>query len=72
MGERYAVGERVKWKWGAHWAHGKIAERFTERVTRRIKGKAITRNADQDNPAYLVEQADGERALKTHRQLHKE
>jgi hypothetical protein len=33
-------------------------------VTRKIKGAEITRNGDHDNPAYLVEQDDGNEVLK--------
>jgi hypothetical protein len=72
MTKSYAVGEHVKWRWGPNWARGKITERFTERVTRKIKDKEITRNANDENPAYMVQQTDGGRALKTHRPLHKE
>lgn len=72
MTKPYGVGEHVKWRWRPNWARGKITERFIKRVTCKIKGKDITRNADDENPAYMVEQADGGRALKTHHQLHKE
>ncbi|MEO7543150.1 MAG: DUF2945 domain-containing protein [Novosphingobium sp.] len=54
----------VRWHWGAGTAHGKVETRFDKRVSRTIKGKRITRNGTVENPAYLVRQEDGDRALK--------
>jgi hypothetical protein len=48
-----------------------VADVFTERVTRKIKGKAITRNASRDEPAYLIKQDDGDRVLKSASELTK-
>ncbi|MBC8131073.1 MAG: DUF2945 domain-containing protein, partial [Rhizobiaceae bacterium] len=42
---KFRKGQKVEWKWGQGTAEGKIAESFTEKVTRTIKGKEITRNA---------------------------
>ena len=60
----FKEGDRVRWTWGDGAAEGTVRERFTERVTRTIKGAEVTRNATEDEPAYLVEQADGDRVLK--------
>jgi len=60
----FSKGDKVTWKWGAHTAHGEIAERFERRVQRTIKGEKIVRNASSGEPAYLVTQDDGGRALK--------
>lgn len=65
----FSKGQKVRWRWGRGWGEGKVAERFTERVTRRIKGQEITRNASQDEPAYLIEQDDGDRVLKSETEL---
>lgn len=62
-------GSKVSWKWGANTAHGKIVERFTERVSRTIKGTEVTREASQKEPAYLIEQADGDQVLKSRSEL---
>lgn len=67
----FRKGQTVTWKWGQGTAEGKIAESFTEKVTRTIKGKEITRDADKDEPAYLVEQEDGAKALKSQSELTK-
>lgn len=64
-------GTRVSWKWGAHRAEGKVAESFTEDVERTIKGETVKRKASKAEPAYLVEQEDGGRALKSHSELTK-
>lgn len=64
MSNSFHQGAAVQWNWGAHKARGKIAERFERRVQRTIKGEKIVRNGSARNPAYLVEQGDGDRALK--------
>ena len=68
---KFAKGTKVRWKWGAHDAEGKVAESFTGDVTRTIKGEAVKRKASKDEPAYLVEQEDGGRVLKSHSELEK-
>lgn len=65
----YSKGDRVKWNWGNGTGEGEISEIFEERVTRTIKGSEITRDADSDNPAYMIEQDDGDRVLKSHSEL---
>ncbi len=69
MTQRYGKGSRVAWNWGNGTGEGKVAESFTGRVTRTIEGKEITRNASDENPAYLIEQEDGARVLKSHSEL---
>lgn len=63
------IGDRVKWSWGPGTGTGRVVERFTERVTRTIKGSEITRNATEDEPAYMIEQEDGDRVLKSASEL---
>ena len=65
-------GSKVSWKWGAHTAHGKIVERFTEKVTRTIKGSEVTRDASKEEPAFLIEQEDGDQVLKSASELEAE
>lgn len=67
----YETGTTVKWSWGDGTAEGKIKERFTDDVTRTIKGNEVTRNATQDEPAYMIEQSDGDRVLKSHSEVSK-
>lgn len=64
-------GDAVAWNWAGGTGTGTITDVFTERVTRRISGSDITRNASEDNPAYLIEQEDGDRVLKSHSELRR-
>jgi hypothetical protein len=60
----------VEWKWGDGKAFGRVSEVFTSKVTRTINGSDITREADEEEPAYLIEQIDGDgRVLKSHSEL---
>lgn len=65
----YGKGTRVEWEWGNGMGNGKIKERYTEKVTREIDGTEVTRNASDANPAYLIEQEDGDEVLKSHSEL---
>ncbi len=67
----YKKGDSVTWEWGKGEATGKIKEKFTEKVTRTTKGSEITRNASDDEPAYLIEQEDGDEVLKSGSELKK-
>lgn len=64
-------GDKVVWNWGNGEAEGTIEEKFTEPVSRTIKGSEIKRNASEDNPAYLIRQDDGDRVLKSESELKK-
>ncbi len=59
-------GARVEWAKGGS---GKIVEQFTKSVTRTIKGVEVTRKASKDEPAYMIEQDDGGRVLKSASEL---
>ena len=67
----FKKGDDVTWSWGTGKAEGEVAQTFTKKVTKTIKGKKITRNADAEKPAYLVEQEDGNKALKSETELKK-
>ncbi len=69
MHVKFSKGAKVKWRWGANEAHGEIVESFERRVSRTLKGEKVVRNADVDEPAYLIRQADGDRVLKSHSEL---
>ena len=66
---RYSKGDEVTWKWGPGTGTGTVTDVYTERVEKTIDGSDITRNADEDNPAYLIEQEDGDRVLKSESEL---
>jgi len=44
---------------------------FREKITKIIKGSDVTRNGSDDDPAYSIEQADGDKVLKLHSELEK-
>jgi hypothetical protein len=58
------AGTEVSWSWGSGTATGKVVEIHREKVTRTLGGSEITRNGSDDDPALLIEQADGGQVLK--------
>lgn len=69
--QKIQVGNEVEWRWGSSKAEGKVAQKFTEDVKRRIKGKTIKRKADDKEPAFLIKQEDGDRVLKSQSEVKK-
>lgn len=63
------IGDEVEWNWGSGTASGTVKERFTSKTTRTIDGNEVTRNATDDDPAYLIEQDDGDEVLKSGSEL---
>ena len=63
------VGETARLDWGGGEGSGKIVQIYTESVTKTLQGSEITRHGDDDNPAYLIEQDDGDRVLKLDSEL---
>lgn len=59
------VGTVVKWKWGSGIATGKVVEIYTKHFTKTIKGSAISRKASPENEAFLIDQEDGAKVLKS-------
>ncbi len=66
---RYDKGDRVRWNWGNGTAEGTVQASYTERVEKTIDGATVVRDADDDNPAYLIQQDDDQRVLKSHSEL---
>lgn len=71
MANAYQTNTKVEWDWGDGTATGYVRELFREDVTRTIKGNEVTRKASDEDPAYLIEQEDGDRVLKLHSELRK-
>ena len=69
--KHYAVNTEVEWEWGNGSATGNIKEKFTNDVTRTIKGSSVKREASDSDPAYLIEQDDGSKVLKSHSEIKK-
>ena len=70
MSNSFAKGKTVHWNRGSGTAEGKVPERFDRRVQRTIKGTKVVKNGTKDNPAYLIEQEDGDKVLKRGSELH--
>jgi len=64
------IGDTVEWNWGNGTGSGEVTERFTSKVTRTIDGTEVTRDASEDEPAYMIEQSDGDRVLKSASELN--
>lgn len=71
MSSSYNKGTKVEWNWGSGTAIGTVQETFTSDITKTIKGTDVTRNATENNPAYLIEQDDGDKVLKSHSEVSK-
>ncbi len=71
MSKAHNKGTKLRWNWGNGTAEGKVEDSFTQDVTRTIKGTEVTRKASSDEPAYLIEQDDGDRVLKSHSEVEK-
>ena len=69
MMKHYAVNTEVEWGNGS--ATGNIREKFTSDVERTIKGSSVKREASDSDPAYLIEQDDGSKVLKSHSEINK-
>lgn len=64
-------GDEVTWKWGKSVAEGKVVKKHTEPVSKTIKGAKVKRNADKNEPAYEIEQDNGNKVLKSESELKK-
>ena len=71
MKDAYQTNTKIQWDWGDGTAEGYIREVFREEVTKTIKGTKVTRNGSDNDPAYLIEQEDGDKVLKLHSEIRK-
>lgn len=69
MTQKYRVNQYVKWNFGGNTAKGQIKESFKKKVTRKIKGHEVTRNASEEEAAYLIGQEDGDKVLKSESEI---
>ncbi len=67
----YDTGTKVEWDWGNGTATGTIVKVYTQKITLKIKGSEVTRDASEDAPAYKIEQDDGDEVLKSGSELRK-
>ena len=67
----FEKGDRVKWDWGNGTAEGTVQAVYTEDVEKEIEGNTVKRKADGNSPAYLIQQDDDDRVLKSHSEVEK-
>lgn len=71
MSREFQKNQSVQWNFGSGVGKGKIKDAFESKVTRTIKGSEVTRNATPEEPAYLIEQDNGDEVLKSQSELTK-
>ncbi len=67
----YSEGTKVEWNWGSGTGTGEVTKIYTQKITLKIKGTEVTRDASDDEPAYRIQQQDGDEVLKSHTELRK-
>lgn len=68
----FQTGQYVKWNWGDGEGKGQIKDRFEREVKRTLQDSEVTKDGDEDNPAYLIKQEDGDEVLKRGSELSAE
>ncbi len=71
MSKSYQTNTKVEWDWGNGTGEGYVREVHREKFTKTIKGSEVTRDGSDDDPAYLIEQDDGDKVIKLHSELEK-
>ncbi|MEL6450253.1 MAG: DUF2945 domain-containing protein [Pseudomonadota bacterium] len=67
----YDEGTQVEWDWGNGTGTGTVVKVYTQKTTLKIKGSEVTRDASEDDPAYKIEQDDGDEVLKSDSEVRK-
>lgn len=62
-------GDIVHWNWAKAEADGTIKQKFDGPIQKTIKGSKVKRRASKDNPAFLIEQENGNKVLKSGSEL---
>ena len=65
-------GTNVKWRWGEGWGKGTVAEIHHEKVKRTLQGTEVTRDGSDGDPAYVIEQNDGDQVLKLRSEVERD
>lgn len=64
-------GDKVHWNWGKSQAEGTIKEKTEKAVSKKIKGTVVKRKASKEEPAYIIEQKNGNEVIKSESELTK-
>lgn len=62
-------GDKVHWNWGKSQAEGTIKDKSEKTVTKKIKGTEVKRKASKEEPAYIIEQKNGNEVVKSESEL---
>lgn len=62
-------GDKVHWNWGKSQAEGTIEEKSEKTVTKKIKGTEVKRKGSKEEPAYIIEQQNGTKVVKSESEL---
>ncbi|MGB5247800.1 MAG: DUF2945 domain-containing protein [Woeseia sp.] len=66
---QFKENDKVEWSWGNGSASGTVRKVYTSDVGKEIKGSEVRREANEDCPAYTIEQDDGDIVLKSHSEV---
>lgn len=58
------VGDQVGWQWGNGLATGEVIDIRHEKTVIESKGKCITRNGRDDDPAVIIRSDNGSKVVK--------
>lgn len=65
------IGDEVGWPWAGSVAVGIVIDIKSERTQIESKGSLITRNGSDNDPAVIIEQANGTMVLKLAHELQR-
>ena len=68
---QFKPGDHVAWKWGFGVAEGVVVQIVPEPTKIESKGKWITRNGSEENPAVIIEHTNGNPVIKLESELLK-
>ncbi|SLN58082.1 hypervirulence associated TUDOR domain-containing protein [Pseudooctadecabacter jejudonensis] len=68
---KFNEGDTVEWNWGNGTGSGEIVKIYTQKITLKIEGTEVTRNASDDEPAFKIKQDDGGEVLKSVTEVEK-
>ena len=69
MSRPYDSGIKVTWHRDDGIAAGTVEESFSSHVTLQLDGEEVSREADERNPAYLINRETGGQVLKSHSEI---
>ena len=62
-------GDKVHWAWGKSQAEGVIKEKSEKTIAKKIKGTEVKRKGSKEEPAYVIQQANGTEVVKSESEL---